>query len=67
MKDPMLLVTDLGAFLYELGRVSVADEWVSEREEQARLRFWEAQGDVDMIQYTRGRLSVLHEESEVQA
>lgn len=67
MKDPMLLVTDLDAFLYEPGRESAADGWVFEREERAWLEAWEAYGDREMVLYFRGRLSTLDEEREVQA
>lgn len=67
MKDPMLLVTDLDAFMYELGRESARDGWVFEREERASLAFWEAQGDRDMVNYVRGRLSTLDDECEEEA
>jgi len=65
MKNPTLLVTDLDAFLYEMGREDAMDEGISECEEQARLQYWKACGERDVIQYTRGRLSILDNEQEV--
>jgi hypothetical protein len=58
MNDPMLLVTDLDAFLFACGREDAAEMWVSEREERAVLHFWEALGERDLVAYCRGRLSL---------
>jgi hypothetical protein len=59
MNDPMLLVTDLDAFLFACGREDAAEMWVSEREERAVLHFWEALGERDLVASCRGRLSLL--------